>query len=399
MNKTLFKIAAVVFFLVSFVRISVINLPWIYSSIGPDFTQVWISAKDLISAREPYLDPNLGYQNAYPPITEIFFLPFALLSHQVALVIFIYISFASIVGSVFLSLKIVMKKVPWHYFLLFIGLSFLAFPTRFSLGMGQVNIIVLFLLLLAVFLETKPAKNSLAAGVSLGAAIAIKPIFAFFLLFFALKKSWKVIFISTLMVTVLAATSLIFWPPQIWVNWYQSTILPMTNFTAPYMYVYQNQGIFGFLSRQISNFNVRIYLSRIITVILIPLAAYLAFKKKEINLGLSFFIITLLLFDITSWQHHFVWLMFPFVVLFVNILKSKNAVLLGLLIVSYLLVSYNIKYDYIYPKIILSNQFYGTLILWGINFYYLITRQVKAKRSNSGSIKYKIFELLNFEEK
>lgn len=396
MKKTWFEIAAVVFFLVSFIRISTINLPWIYSSLGPDFTQVWISAKDLLNAREPYLDPNLGYQNAYPPISEIFFLPFALLSHQVALVIFTYISFASIIGSVFLSLKIAINKVPWHYFLLFSGLSFASFPIRFSLGMGQVNIIVLFLLLLTVYLETKSKKNSLLAGLSLGAAIAIKPIFAFFLLFFALKKSWSVVLLSTLMVAALSATSTIFWPSQVWINWYHSAIFPLTSFTSPAIYVYQNQGIFGFLSRQISNFNLRIYLTRAATVILIPLAAYLVLKKKEINLGLSFFIITLLLFDITSWQHHFVWLMFPFVVLFTYILKSKNVILLGLLILSYLLISWNIKYDYIYPKIILSTQFYGNIILWGINLYFLSARQIKTAKTNRGGIKYKIFELLNF---
>lgn len=397
MKKTWFKIAAAVFFLVSFIRISTINLPWIYSSIGPDFTQVWISANDLVAGKEPYLDPNLGYQNAYPPISEIFFLPFTFLSHQVALVVFTYISFSSIIGSVFLSLKIAAKKVPWYYFLLFIGLSFASFPIRFSLGMGQVNMIVLFLLLLAVFSETKPAKNSLVAGLSMGAAIAIKPIFAFFLLFFALKKSWKMIFISTLIVTALSIASLIFWPPQIWISWFQSSILPMTSFTAPYLYVYQNQGALGFISRLNTNINIRIFLSRAVTVILVPIAAYLVFKKKEINLGLSFFIITLLLFDITSWQHHFVWLMFPFVVLLTYILKSKNVFLLGLLILSYLLVSWNIKYDYMYPNIILSNQFYGAVIMWGVNFYFLAANQIRTTKTERDSIKYKIFELLNLE--
>lgn len=397
MKKIWFKVLIVVFFLTGFIRISVINLPWIYSSLGPDFTQVWISAKDLLTGKEPYLDPNLGYQNAYPPVSEIFFLPFTLLSHQVALVTFTYISFASIIGSVFLSLKIVIKKVPWHYFLLFTGLSFTSFPVRFSLGMGQVNMIVLFLLLLAVYLETKPAKNSLIAGLSLGVAIALKPIFAFFLLFFAIKKSWKVVFISSVFVAALIAASLIFWPPQIWLSWYQTGILPSVSYKAPYIYVYQNQGIFGFLSRLISNFNARIYLSRAATVILIPVAAYLTFKKKEINLCLSFFIITLLLFDITSWQHHFVWLTFPIIVLFSYILKTKNIMLLALLAISYILVSWNIKYDYLYPKIILSNQFYGAVILWGINFYFLKIRKIKIAHTNTGSLKYKLFELLDFE--
>jgi len=88
--------------------------------------------------------------------------------------------------------------------------------------------------------------------------------------------------------------------------------------------------------------------------------------------------------------------MFPFVVLFVNILKTKNAVLLGLLIPSYLLVSWNIENYTLYPNIILSNQFYGALILWGLNFYFL-SHQIKTKKVDSGSIRNKIFELLNFE--
>lgn len=359
-----------VFFLVSFVRIVTINLPWIYTSIGPDFTQVWISAKDMAASREPYLDPNLAYPNAYPPISVIFFLPLTHLSHQMALVIFTYISFASIIAAVFLSLKIAMKKVPWHYFLLFIGLTFSSFPTRFTLGMGQVNMIVLFLLLLGVYLETKPNKNSLAAGISLGIAIALKPIFSFFLLFLALKKSWKAVFTSGLTVALLVVFTLIFWSPHIWITWYQSGILPLTNYTSSQIYVYQNQGIFGFLLRLIPNFYTRILVHKLTTLILVPIAIYLAYKKKDYNLGLSFFIITLLLFDITSWQHHFVWLMLPFVVLYTHILKSKNLILMSLLIISYAFVSWNIKYDYLYPKIILSIQFYGTLILWGLSFYY-----------------------------
>jgi hypothetical protein len=397
MKKTWFKIIIIALFLISFARIALVNLPWIYSSIGPDFTQVWKSANDLVTLKEPYFDPNLDYPNAYPPVTEIFFLPFTLLSHQMALIIFTYISFATIIGSVFLSLKIAAKRVPWPYFLLFIALSFGSFPIRFTLGMGQVNVIVLFLLLLSVYLETKPVKNSISAGLFLGLAIAIKPIFAFFLLFLAIKKSWKIIFASILTVGVLIAASLIFWSPHIWITWYESGILPLINYTSPQIYVYQNQGVFGFFFREISNPTIRIYLDKAASFLLVSTAAYIVFKKKDFNLGLSFFIITLLLFDLTSWQHHFVWAMFPFVVLFINILKSKNLMLLTLLGLSYFLISWNIKYDYLYPKIILNNQFYGALILYGINLYLFYPRQTKTVKKDKGSARYKIFEVLNLE--
>lgn len=397
MKKTWIKVVAAVFFLVSFVVITQKNLPWIYSSIGPDFTQVWISAKDLVASKEPYLDPNLNYPNAYPPISVIFFMPLAFLSHQMALVLFTYVSFASIVSSVFLSLKIAMKEVPWYYFLMFLGLSFASFPIRFSLGMGQVNIIVLFLLLLSVFLETGKSKNSLLAGLSLGVAIALKPIFAFFLIFFALKKSWRLVFVSSFFVALLTAITLIFWPLQIWINWYQSSIAPLTNFTSPFLYVYQNQGLFGFVSRYIGNFDVRIYITKIVTFIIVPIACYLALKRKEVDLGLSFFIITLLLFDITSWQHHFVWLMFPFVVLFVHILKSKKTILLGVLLFAYLLISGNLKNPYTYPVILQENQFFGTAILWAINFYFLNDWEPGVVKEKISGIENKVFELLDFK--
>lgn len=397
MKKAWVKIAAVILFFAGFILITRRNLPQIISETAPDFTQVWKSAKALTTARDPYLEAGLDYLNGYPPVTEIFFLPLAPFPYHQALAIFTYISFTAIVGSVFLTLKIAAKKVPWYYFLSFLGFSFLTFPIKFSLGLGQVNMIVLFLLLLAFFLETKAKGNSTAAGLSLGIAIALKPIFAFFLLFFALKKSWKVVFTGMLTVAVLIAVTLILSSPQIWISWYQTGILPMINFTSSSLYTPVNQGIFGFLYGYIPNLNARIYLSRAAAIVLIPTASYFAFKKKDLNLGLSFFIITLLLTDIASWQHHFTWLMFPFAVLFVNILKSKNAVLLGLLILSYFLVSWNFRYPLSYPLILRPTQFYAGVIMWGINLYFLKRGNRKLGKADKGSLRYKIFELLNLE--
>jgi hypothetical protein len=162
------------------------------------------------------------------------------------------------------------------------------------------------------------------------------------------------------------------------------------------MYVYSNQGVFGFAQWFVPSFIARIYILTAAMVILIPLAVYLVLKNKNFDLGLSFFIITLLLFDTTSWQHHFVWLMFPFVVLFINIYKSKNAWLLGLLIFSYLLVSWVFKDPNHYPLILRPTQFYGNVILWGMNFYFLNMRQIKSVKLDSGSISDKIFKFLYF---
>ena len=347
----------------------------------------------MLARINPYTDPSIYTPNAYPPISEIFYLPLGLLPYTQALAIFTFLSFASIVGSVLLSLKLVLKRVPWHYFLLFLGGTLMSFPTKFALGMGQINPIVLFLLLLGVYLDRK--NNSLWAGVFLSVAIALKPIFVFFLLFFVLKKSWKTVLTSVLLVTILAISTLTFWPLDIWISWFETGIIPLSNFAGREAYV--NQGIVSFISRFISDINTRIYLNLAATIAIIALTIYLSIKNKAQNLTLSLFIIALLLFDTTSWQHHFVWLIFPFITLFGYIYKARNTVFLALLAIAYFLVSWNFKKPDLYPTIILSNQFYGTLILWGMNIYFLVSTHKKTTKADIGSARYKNFELFNFE--
>lgn len=364
MEKTWFKIISLVIFIISFILI-LGNLNRIISTSAPDFGVLLIGAKDMLKGVNPYTDPTIYTPNAYPPISEVFYLPLGLLPYTKALGIFTFISFASIVGSVFLSLKLVSGKVPWHYFLLFLAASVMSFPTKYSLGMGQINPLVLFLLLLAVFLDTK--EKPTLAGIIFGVSIALKPIFAFFLLFFVLKKSWKPVITSILTVAALTICTLIFWPIQNWFSWYETAILPLANFAGREAYV--NQGVVAFISRFVANINLRIYLNAIMTTILVALSIFYAIRQKDKNLVLSLFILVLLLFDTTSWQHHFVWLIFPFITLFMNTVKNKKSVFMVFLAASYLLVSWNFKNPGPIPMLLVSNQFYGTLILLGISLY------------------------------
>ncbi len=253
--------------------------------------------------------------------------------------------------------------------------------------------IVLFFLLLSVFLETRIKKRSTLAGIFLGISISLKPIFAFFLLFLVLKKSWKMIFVSILAVLFLTGFTFLFWPASYWANWYESGILPLTNYTSSQIFVYPNQGLFGYFYRSISNQTLRVLLHKIATIVLIIFTTYKVSKMKDYNLGLSFFIITLLIFDLTSWQHHFVWLIFSFIVLVYNIIKTKNAVLLGLICIAYLFISWNFKQPALHPTIFLSTQFYGAIILWCVNLYYF-----NLKPGKNQNIKNKFFKLLEFYE-
>jgi len=366
MNKALIKIGVFIFFLASFILI-LGNIYRIVSTTAPDFGVLWISAKDLVNGKDPYINPTLAVPNAYPPVSEIFYIPLAFLPYQVSQAIFIFISFFSIIGSIFLSTKLAFGKVIWPYFLVFMGFAFLSFPTKFSLGMGQINPIVLLLLLLAHYLELK--NKPVWGGIILGFSIILKPIFIFFLLFFALKKSWKVVSVSLATVFIGIVATLLFSNPGIWVSWINTGILPLANLAGREAYC--NQGIMGFISRIFTSIDVRKYLSGFVSILLVALASFYASRKKGGILALSLFIITLLFIDTTSWQHHFVWLIFPFIVLFNYAARFKKTLFLELICLAYLLASWNFKNPSFFPSIILNNQFYGTLILWAINIYLL----------------------------
>ncbi len=367
MSKTWAKIGAAVFFLTSFILI-LGNLYRIVSTTTPDFGVIWISVKDMLVGKNPYINPALVVPNAYPPVSELFYIPLAFLPYQVSQAIFTFISFFSIVGAIYLSIKLAFGKVVWPYFLVFMGLAFLSFPTKFSLGMGQINSIVLLLLLLAYYLELK--NKSVWGGIILGSSIILKPIFVFFLLFFALKKSWKIISVSLATVFIGIVTTLLFLNLGTWVSWFNTGILPLVASLAG-REVYYNQGVLGFISRIFTSLDVRKYLSEFVSILLVALASFYVLRKRSGVLTLSLFIITLLIIDTTSWQHHFVWLIFPFIVLFSYLVKLKKVVFLGLICLAYLLVSWNFKNPLYFPPIILSNQFYGTIILWAINIYLL----------------------------
>ena len=366
------KICVFIFFLASFILI-LGNIYRIVSTTAPDFGVLWISAKDLVIGKNPYINPALVVPNAYPPVSELFYIPLAFLPYQVSQAIFIFISFFSIVGAIYLSIKLTFGKVIWPYFLVFMGFAFLSFPTKFSLGMGQINPIVLFLSLFAYYLELK--NKSVWGGIILGFSIMLKPIFVFFLLFFAFKKSWKILLVSLATVFTGIVTTLFFSNPDIWVSWINTGILPLANLAGREAYC--NQGVLGFISRIFTNIDVRKYLSGFVSVLLVAFASFYAYKKKGNTLALSLFIITLLFIDTASWQHHFVWLIFPFIVLFSYVVKFKKTVFLELICLAYLLASWNFKNPSDFPSIILNNQFYGTLILWALNIYLLYRSRQK----------------------
>lgn len=343
-------------------------------TFAPDFSVMWNGARSLLMNKNPYTEPGLFTGIGYPPNSLLFYIPFALLPYNVAQGLFVPLSALIIFGITLFLFKVVDARNPNLISLLLVfSLIIFSFPTRFTLGMGQNNLIVFLLLIVSYYLYK--TKREISSAVILGLAISLKTIFVFFLLFYLFKKEWKILMVSVVTIVSVVLLTTVFFGSDLYLFYIKQVVPPLLNFSG--REIYYNQGLVGFIARLTSDLYVRRHLSLAGSFGLF----YLLFKfrkTKNINLYFSTFIVAILLLDTLSWQHHFVWLIFPFIVLSNHIIKLKRAYLWVLLGISYLLVAWNFKNPTLFSKfpfsLILSNVFYGTLILFGLNIYLLIKR-------------------------
>jgi alpha-1,2-mannosyltransferase len=361
---------AIIFFAAIAIGWAIFSVYRIVTTKAPDFSVLWLVARDYYKTPNPYQNPDIFTPNAYPPFSNLFYIPLTFFPFKVAQTIFVLLSFFSVLGSVFLSLKLVFKKFDLYVILLGVSLALFSFPTKFTLGMGQINAITLFLLIYSYFLHSK--NKPVLSGILMGIAIMLKPIFGFFLIYFVLVKSWKVIFYSLLTVFSGFLGSLIYYGPGLWFYWIKDVMAPLMNLAGRESYY--NQGLLGFISRLTPSIRVRkiIQLAGLLTVV--PVIFYSVKKQNNLSI-LSVLVLTLLLADSTSWQHHFVYLIFPFTVLSGFALRLKKLWFWVLLGGSYLLVSWNFKNPapfLSFPNsLLLSHTFYGAVILYFMNLFCL----------------------------
>lgn len=354
----------------------VLTIKSIYKIIfttAPDFLVLWSAAKDLFIGINPYTDSRLIYPYFLPPFNAVFYIPYIFLSYKLAQGIFVILSLLATFCSVYFVFINIFRRGSWINFSLIISLTLLSFPTKFTFGMGQVNLISLFFLILTYLFYTK--ERFLLAGIFLSVAIISKPILGFLIIFFLFKGAWKVILYTLPLGIIALVIPILFGGLNIYLSWLEKVVIPLLNFIG--REVYYNQGLTGFIFRNTSNLFLAKYLTLFFSIIISGTTLLFCIKRKiNTDLQFSLFIISLLLIDTLSWQHHFVWLIFPFIVLVNYASKLKKFWFWVMLITSYLLVSWNFKDPTYFSKfstsLILSNTFYGTVILFGLNVYLLI---------------------------
>ena len=332
-----------------------------------DFSVYYEYSRLFTSGKNPYELSDMIPLN-YPPSSLLFFIPFSLIPQKISEALFTIFSISFFLFAI--RKLLLVFKIKLSLQLLLLAALLQNFPAKFTLVLGQVNLIILSLGLLSWIFDQK-GKN-LISGVFVSLSILIKPLTFPLLFYFLFRKKFKTFFISLGIITVINIIMVIIFP---YLSRFFLERLPYflsQTGTAANLY---DQSLRAFLYRAgITDYKAALG----ITLVLFSLVFYKFRKIRKIgpighNLtNLKFFSLILAVSSIGgsfTWQHHLV-LLFPgFVAETIYLLKKKNFLRGIILLISAILVGYHFP-DIANPPttnpILVSHALVGSLVLIGL---------------------------------
>ncbi len=337
----------------------------------PDFTNYYYGPSVYLQGANPYLgSKELFTSFVYHPFLLLFFVPLSLFPFIFAEKVWFIASIILLLASLYYLFKTFKQPLFTTGNMLVISLVFISFPVKFSFGMGQINVIILFLLVLFLYFYMQQKKY--ISGVFLGTAFILKLFPLVILPYLIVRKQYKILFASILVFVVAVIISLFVIRNDV-NQYYYHSIVP--TLITSWKEDYYNQALSGFLTRMITDEgernNLKIFLSTVIVG-----STFLAIvrnKKKFPALEIAAIITTSVLINTFSWQHHFIWLVIPFLIIYFHLKQTKKAKkYFIILFVAYCLVSFNIPIPTKQPVWLLSHVFYGGILVWVLNMYLLL---------------------------
>lgn len=395
-----------IFFIASFLWMA----KAVFLGYYPDFVTQYYVPKLTFSGANPYQGgEGLYTPQVYPPSVALLYFPLTFLPLNQASIVFTIFSIVCLLVSIFLLSRIFSYPFFSIPNLCIATLIFISFPAKFTLGMGQMNMIILLLLTLVLYFQKK--QKEFLAGIFLGASIAIKlfPVILPIYMLVKISKDTKRVYVSRwvwssffksstahvkmwlkpkqlhvgmrflsgifLGVGTAAVLVLVFVPLE-QSRQFLFEILPDLFFS--WKTDYYNQSLSGFIGRSFGIGQLGSVLKLILSFIITTVVIIIIVRNEKENLAskaLKFgaIINASLIINTFSWQHHFVWMIIPFYATFYYLRKfdfSKNYYLA--LVVSYFLVSINFKDPSVLPLLLQSHVFLGAFVLLLLDLLLLL---------------------------
>lgn len=156
-----------------------------------DFGVCYKNGQRILKSETPYRVSDGHLQYKYAPLSALAFGGLALLPYETAKIVWYYLEILLLFGSFWISHKVLPFRAKGPLFVLGLGAAVLVKLIGRELELGQVNILIIFLLtvMLAAFLK----KKDTAAGILWAVSLFFKPYALVFLPYFLLKKRIRII--------------------------------------------------------------------------------------------------------------------------------------------------------------------------------------------------------------
>jgi len=350
-RKILFIFIFMVILLFDFLNLQKTLLSFMeMESTGKDFVQEYVMASAVAAGGNPYQPlPTLVEQfigpasenffdhpSPHPPFIAVLFLPFSFLSYPTATLLWFFLEIGFVLISAFMLLKLSFQKPGFMPYLLFVSILLAWNPFLAEMRSGQLMILILVLLCLALFC-IKSGKDWVA-GLLLGLTISIKLITWPLLLWLVFTRRWRAVLAAGGAIVVLHLLAACFLGLGA-IKYYYLTVSP-TVFQA---YIQNHYNLSGWAlawrvfagigpSAMISMASLPLleapqlakWLGPVIPLIAILIGLRISVKRHDIQVGFAIMTCVAIYASPIVWQHYYVILIIPMVVVLQQLLAAQK---------------------------------------------------------------------------
>lgn len=324
----------------------------LWNTTLPDLDAFYKFSHDLLNGSNPYLVVEIFT----PPVGLMFFFPLLFFSIEVAQKVWLLLSIILFCISLYFIGKT--YKLKFDLIIVIFSLIVVSFPFKFTLGMGQTNMVLLFMITSFLFFLNQ--KNKIASALSFSFSIVIKLIPSIFIFELIFLKKWKIIFFTLISLLFLYIIPIFFSRELINLYYLKNILFPLVS--TPASDVYYNQSITGLTARYDMPF-IAVFIVRLALILFTLITS---FRNRE----KPFYVFPLLLTGVMmintfTWQHQLILLVIPFSYLLSRKIDAKKILML---LIIFSLLAINIKnpdnVQGFLRSIIFSHGFFGIFLLW-----------------------------------
>jgi hypothetical protein len=168
----------------------VVYLGWVKKDMS-DFGVCYRAGQRILSGETLYRTTDGHLQYKYAPVSALFYAAFAWLPYEMAKVLWFYLEIFCLFAGFWIAYRCLPSIEKGKWFVIGFGLLVSAKFAGREIELGQVNILIIFVLVL--MLAASLRKKEVAAGILWGVSIFFKPYALVFLPYFLLKKRFKIV--------------------------------------------------------------------------------------------------------------------------------------------------------------------------------------------------------------